>query len=90
MKGFHGAALTVVLPAPIGLGRAVPCSAYSKMYPSFFGHGLLIVLMMEAVSCPETLPSMCQTTQCIIPQDSHFHARQENLKFQLKIDNIFI
>jgi hypothetical protein len=43
--------------------------------------GLLIALMMEAVSTSEMSVSFYQTTRRNIPEDSHVHTRRrENLK----------
>jgi hypothetical protein len=47
----------------------------------FFTHGLLVALMMEAVSTSETSFNANQTTRCNITEDSNFHTHcYENLK----------
>jgi hypothetical protein len=38
-----------------------------------FAATITIDLMMEAESTSETLVNVYQTTQCNIPEDSHFH-----------------
>jgi hypothetical protein len=46
-----------------------------------FARGLLIALMMEAVSISETSANFYQTTRRYNPEDSHLHTRRrENLK----------
>jgi hypothetical protein len=49
-----------------------------------YRHGILIALIMEAVSSSETSVNFCHTARRNIPEDSHLHTRRrENMKFQL-------
>jgi hypothetical protein len=63
--------LTLVLcPILIDAARALLCPTCSCIYPNFSTLGLLIALMMEAVSCSETLVNIYRTTWHIIPEYS--------------------
>jgi hypothetical protein len=46
--------------------------------------GRFITVMTEAVSTSETSVSIYQTTRRNTTEDSHIHARRENLKTHLK------
>jgi hypothetical protein len=62
------ATLTPILPSPIGPARALPCPTYSFICPNISARGLLITLIMEAVSFSETQVNFYWTTWCNIQE----------------------
>jgi hypothetical protein len=58
-------------PPPIGPVKLLSCLTCSYILIHFFSRGLLIALMMEAVSTSETLVNFCQTARHNIPEGCH-------------------
>jgi hypothetical protein len=55
----------------IGPAKHLPCPARSCISTYFIALGLLITLMMDAISTSETSVNFHETTRRVIPEDSH-------------------